>query len=228
MNVYDAIARRYSARAFTDRPVPLSSVKKILTAASRAPSGGNCQPWYVDVLTGEALQKLVSAVGKRLTQPDETEYPVYPPKLGEPYRTRRFECGEALYAAINIPREDRMARLRQFAKNTQLFGAPVGLFFSIDRNMGPNQWAHLGMYMQSIMLLAPEEGLDTCPQEAWSAWHTTISQHLGLPPERMFYCGMALGFADSEHPINQWRTERAPLDEVARFHGFETEAGMRA
>lgn len=228
MNVFDAVARRYSARAFSDRPVAQARIRKILEAANRSPSGGNCQPWHVDVLTGEPLQALVGAVAARLTQPDETEYPVYPPKLGEPYRTRRYQCGEALYAAIDIPREDRMGRLQQFAKNAQLFGAPVGLFFSIDRNMGPNQWAHLGMYIQTIMLLAVEEGLDTCPQEAWSAWHTTISEHLALPPERMFYCGMAMGYADTAHPINQWRTDRAALHEVARFHGFDEQADAQA
>jgi nitroreductase len=142
---------------------------------------------------------------------------VYPPDLHEPYRSRRYQCGEDLYAALGIPREDKPARLRQFAKNLQAFGAPMVLFFAIGRSMGRNQWAHLGMFMQTIMLLAVEEGLHTCPQEAWSAFGRTIADFLGVPEDELLYCGMSIGYADLAHPVNQWRTERAPLEDFARF-----------
>ena len=220
MNVADAVAGRFSARAFLDTPVPLEQIERILDRARRAPSGGNLQPWRVYVVCGRRLADLIARVGKRAMEAprgEPMEYHVYPPDLGEPYRSRRFKCGEDLYAALGIPREDKPARLRQFAKNLQGFGAPVQLFFAIDRNMGQNQWAHLGMFMQTVMLLAVEEGLHTCPQEAWSAFHETVSEFLGMPPEQMLYCGMAVGFADMDHPVNQWRTERATLEEIARF-----------
>jgi nitroreductase len=83
--------------------------------------------------------------------------------------------------------------------------------------MGQNQWAHLGMFMQTVMLLAMEEGLHSCSQEAWSAFHTAVAEFLHMPEEQMFYCGMAIGYADLDHPVNQWRTERAPLEDIARF-----------
>jgi nitroreductase len=220
VNVADAVAARFSARAYLDRPVPTSQVRRILDRARRAPSGGNLQPWNVYVVSGQPLRKLRGKIRRRaLLKPrgEEPEYNVYPPELQEPYRTRRFKCGEDLYAAIGIPREDRAARLRQFARNFEAFGAPVVLFFTIDRRMGQNQWAHLGMFMQTVMLLAVEEGLHSCPQEAWSAFHRTVAQFIGLPEEQMFYCGMAIGHADLEHPINRWRTERAPLEEIATF-----------
>ncbi|MEM9533300.1 MAG: nitroreductase [Pseudomonadota bacterium] len=223
MELKEAIASRYSARAFLDRPVSLAAVQRILEGAAQSPSGGNLQPWHVDVLAGPALKALIAEVVDKLpTQPkgEPPEFPIYPEKLKEPYRTRRFECGEDLYAAIGIPREDRPARLRQFARNLECFGAPVALFFSLDRTMGVNQWAHLGMMMQTVMLLAREEGLDTCAQEAWSVWHETVARHIDLPPERQFFCGMALGYADEAAPINQWRTRRAELSEWTRFHGF--------
>jgi len=149
------------------------------------------------------------------------EYALYPEKLKEPYRTRRYQCGEDLYQSIGIGREDKMGRLMQFAKNLSCFGAPVCLFFAIDRCMGNNQWAHLGMYMQTVMLLAREEGLHTCAQEAWSIWPETVQKHLKLPPELMLYCGMAMGLADEQAPINQWRTRRAPLDQWATLIGFD-------
>ncbi|MBT8059166.1 MAG: nitroreductase [Gammaproteobacteria bacterium] len=220
MNVSEAVAGRFSARAFLDRPVPEEQVRRILDRARRAPSGGNLQPWHVTVVSGKRLQKLMAKIRRKaLLHPrgEKPEYDVYPPSLHEPYRSRRYQCGEDLYASIGIPREDKKARFKQFAKNLEAFGAPVVLFFSIDRRMGNNQWAHLGMFIQTVMLLAVEEGLHTCPQESWSAFHGAVAQFIGLPDEQMFYCGMALGHADLDHPINQWRTDRAPLDDIATF-----------
>lgn len=220
MNVSEAVAARYSARAFLDRPVPEEVLHRIVDKARQAPSGGNLQPWHLWAVSGESLLSLEQRIAERardLPRGEPPEFNVYPPDLHEPYRSRRYRCGEDLYAAIGIARDDRPARLAQFARNLQAFGAPVVLFFAIDRKMGINQWAHLGMFMQTVMLLAVEEGLATCPQESWSAFNETISEFLQLPEELMLYCGMALGYADTDHPINQWRTERAPLGNFARF-----------
>lgn len=222
MDITTAIASRFSCRAFTDRPVPVETVKRILDLAKQAPSGGNLQPWFVDVLMGKPLADFLAVIRSKLPEHpmgEGAEYNVYPPNLHEPYRSRRFKCGEDLYATINIPREDKPARLRQYARNFEFFGAPVALFISIDRRMGADQWADVGMFMQNIMLLALEYGLDTCPQEAWAAWHKTVGEFIGLPPERMLFCGIALGYRDETAPINRLRTDRAPLEEFVKFHG---------
>ncbi len=221
--VSDAIQTRMSCRAFLPTPVAGSLVQQILETAQRAPSGGNLQPWHVHVLSGAPLARLFELIRTRSQaqpQGEGTEYDIYPKQLGEPYSTRRYRCGEDVYAAAGIPREDRPARLRQFARNYELFGAPVGLFFAIDRNMGLGQWADLGMFMQNIMLLAREHGLHTCAQESWAVWHRTLAEYLGLPAERMLFCGMALGHGDAQAAINTVRTERAPLAEFATLRGF--------
>ena len=223
MKVSEAIDSRMSCRAFLPVPVPQAVVRGILESASRAPSGGNLQPWYVHVLTGEPLAALVARVRERLPQHplgEDAEYAVYPSPLAEPYRSRRFRCGEDLYALLGIPREDKPRRLRQYARNYQLFGAPVGLFFCLDRNMGPPQWADVGMFMQNVMLLAREQGLHTCPQESWSGWARIVGEALQLPPQRLLFCGMALGYRDESAPVNRLRTDRAPLEEFAAFAGF--------
>lgn len=223
-NVTEAVRARYSCRAFLPKPVSREAVAEILALAARAPSGGNLQPWHVDVLAGARLAALKAKVAASLAanpKGEGTEFPVYPPNLEAPWRDRRFACGEQLYASIGIPREDRPMRLLQFARNFDLFGAPVGLFFSIPRDFGAAQWGHLGMFLQTIMLLAAERGLATCPQEAWAIVHKTVGEVLHLPPERMLTSGMALGFADEMQPINQWRTERERLDEFATFAGFQ-------
>lgn len=219
MNVSDAIARRMSVRAFTPQVPPAATVRRLLEAAARAPSGGNLQPWRVHALTGTPLAELLALVVAAPPQA-EPEYQVYPPSLWEPYRLRRFQNGEQLYATLDIAREDKPARLRQMAKNAQFFGAPVGIFLSLDRRMGPPQWADLGCYLQSLMLLAVEAGLATCPQEYWAVCSEPVKAYLGLDDGQTLFAGIALGYADERAAINQMRTPRAPFAEYAQMRGF--------
>ena len=225
MNVSDAVASRISCRAFLDTPVPGAIVREILDAARRAPSGGNLQPWWVYALAGAPLDDLRAKVRQKvLADPrgdGSNEYDIYPPGLGEPYRSRRFKAGEDLYGTIGIAREDKAARLRQLGRNYEFYGAPVGLFFYVDRTLGPPQWSDVGMYMQTVMLLARERGLHTCAQEIWSLVPGTVAQGVGAPPHLMLFSGMALGHADPAHRVNTLRTDRAPLEEFASLQGFE-------
>ena len=218
MNVSEALATRKSIRAFRPDPVPRAVVEEILRKAARAPSGGNLQPWKVHVLLGAARDELVRRTKERMAvnpRGGVPEYHIYPPELTEPYKTRRFRVGEAMYATMNIPREDKMGRLAQFVRNWEFFGAPVGLIFSIDRQMQQGQWSDLGGFLQSIMLLAREYGLSTCAQEAWAPFHEVIRDYLNVPPEEMIFCGMAIGHADDSAAINSLVSERAPLSEWA-------------
>ncbi|HEX7881205.1 MAG TPA: nitroreductase [Afipia sp.] len=220
MNVSEAILRRASVRAFLADPVSDAAMRNILEKAARAPSGGNLQPWHVHALAGEPLSELLSLVKAR--GPDTVPgYQIYPPDLWEPYRSRRFNNGEQLYAAIGIGREDKSSRLAQLAKNAELFGAPAGVFVFIDRRMGPPQWADVGMYLQNLMLLALEEDLCTCPQEYWALYSQTVSEFLSVPQELTLFCGIAIGYADHSHPINSFRTDRAASAEWITLRGFE-------
>jgi len=218
MNVSDAIRSRKTIRAFTGERVPRAVIERILETAARAPSGGNLQPWKVYVLLGAARDELVRRVAEaRAHNPmgEAPEYHIYPPHLTEPYKTRRFRIGEAMYATMNIPREDKRARLEFFGGNWEFFGAPQGMIFTIERQMQQGQWADLGMFIGNVMLLAREAGLDTCPQEAWAVWHRVIREYLNVPQNEMIFCGMAIGRADPSAPVNALVSERAPLEEWA-------------
>jgi nitroreductase len=223
MDVREAVASRFSCRAFHATPVPLALVRDILAGAARAPSGGNLQPWRVHALAGEPLEQLKALVRPHApTNPrgEGAEYPIYPAPLKEPYAGRRNGVGAALYRAVGVEQGDRPARYRQYARNFEFFDAPVGMFFSIDRNMGPPQWSDLGMYVQTVMLLARAHGLHSCAIEAWTHWHKTVAAFLGLPAEVLLFCGMALGYGDVGAPINQWRSSREGTDAFVVFSGF--------
>ena len=223
--VTEALTSRLSVRDFLPTPVPGELIRQVLRTASRAPSGGNVQPWHIDVVAGERLDALKAIVAQKVAAtaaggaPEPTEYDIYPKELVAPYRDYRFELGEAMYARLGIPREDKAARLRWFARNFQFFGAPMALFCTMDRRMGPPQWSDLGMFLQSVMLLLREAGYDSCPQECWSVYPRTIGDFLQTPAERMLFCGMAIGLRNPEHPVNGLQSKRAPLEAFATFHG---------
>jgi len=223
MNVSQAVASRRSVRGFLPTPVDPAIIRRVVEKAARAPSGGNVQPWIIDVVGGGKLGELKAIMAARVPEApkgEPTEYDIYPKELPSPHRDYRFQVGEDLYGALGIPREDKFARLMWFARNFQFFGAPLALFCSTPRTMGPPQWSDLGMYLQTLMLLLREEGLDSCAQECWAIYPQTIGNFLNLPEDRMLFCGMSIGYADEADKANQFQSRRAPLSEFARFHGI--------
>lgn len=213
LSVSEAMAKRRSIRAFLPDPVATETITACLEKAARSPSGGNLQPWRVCVVNGGAMSRFRTIMEERLAgkphpKGEEPEYEVYPPSLKEPYRTARFEVGEAMYGLLGIPREDKPARLRWFAENYRFFGAPAAVFCFVDRIMGPPQWSDLGMFLQSFMLLLEEAGLQTCPQECWYRYPRTVSEFCEVPDEWMLFCGVAIGKEDPDAPVNRLRTNR--------------------
>jgi nitroreductase len=97
----------------------------------------------------------------------------------------------------------------------------VGLFFCLDRRLGPPQWADLGMFMQNVMLLAIERGLDTCPQEYWSRYPKMVAGVLDLPDHLMLFSGMAMGSRDEAHPINSLKARRDAFELWGELRGFD-------
>jgi len=223
MHVSEAVASRRSVRGFLPTPVDPAVIRRVLERAARAPSGGNLQPWHIDVVGSTRLDELKAIMARRVQEAptgEPTEYDIYPKVLPSPYRDYRFQVGEDLYGALGIPRADKIARMLWFARNFQFFGAPLALFCSVARTMGPPQWSDLGMFLQTVMLLLREEGLDSCAQECWAIYPRTIGQFLDLPADRMLFCGMSIGFVDETDKANQFSSRRAPLADFARFHGI--------
>lgn len=215
MDVSTAVDRRSSIREFLDTPVSNELIGELLTKSSRAPSGGNVQPWRIYVVNGEAMHRFRTMISER--EIEEAAYDIYPSGLKEPYKTARFTIGMQMYDKLGIARDDKAARFGQMLRNYEFFGAPAAVFCFVDRQMGPPQWSDLGMFLQTFMLLAQEAGVDTCPQEAWAMWEGAISEFVGAPEDERLFCGVAIGHADPDAPVNALRSERFPLEEFATF-----------
>lgn len=219
-SVASAVRHRRSVRAFRTDPVPVEILDHILATALHAPSGGNLQPWQLHVVTGASLRRITERVVEqhRSGRSEQPVQPIYPENIWEPYRSRRFEVGERLYSAIGIERSNRTGRLAQVEQNFRFFGAPVGLFFAIDRRMPPMQWMDLGIILQTVMLLAVDAGLATCPQAAWALWPDTVSDELRLDETMTIAAGMAVGYEDRDHPINTLQTDRQAAQQAVHHH----------
>lgn len=225
--VLDAITGRRSTRAFLPTPVERATVERILAAAARAPSGSNIQPWQAVVLTGAALKQLTDHLTAHALAgaPAEREYAYYPRHWREPYLARRRKVGWDLYGALGIGRGEREATARQHARNYAFFDAPVGMIFTMDRDMEIGSWLDLGMFLQNIMIAARAFGLDTCPQAAFAHYAPTVARLLDIPEGRQVIVGMALGHADRAAPENRFATEREPVASFTHFVETLPQAG---
>ncbi|MBU1566944.1 MAG: nitroreductase [Proteobacteria bacterium] len=219
MNVIEALGQRKSTRAFLPKPVEKEKIVTILQAARHAPSGTNAQPWQVAVVCGKKKAELTEAMegAFRENGPGDMDYHYYPLEWHEPFKKRRVTCGAQLYSALNIDRHDKERRLAQWRANYRAFDAPVMLFFFLDRAMQKGSFLDFGMFIQSLMLAAVEEGLATCAQAALGQYPALVKDFLGYNLETLLLCGMALGYEDPDAPVNNYRTER---EEVAVFTRF--------
>jgi len=219
-SVTDAVLSRRSIRSFADKPVPLDVLRRVMDTARWAPSGCNFQPWEGAILTGEPLRALQDKM-KATAPQDPKEYSWSDPEVLPECLDRLRQVGADMYTAMSIERGDKAARGDFMQQNIVSFDAPAVLMVYFPRVMGAPQWSDVGMWLQTIMLLLREEGLDTCPQEFLSMYAKVIKDHLGVSDEsHIFFCGIAIGYRDADDPVNGFERKREPLDSKIKFLGF--------
>ncbi len=218
--VEEALETRITARAFLDRPVPDTLLRKIFEQARRAPSGGNIQPWNIHVLTGDKLRTFVKEGLLRdpADEAREVKIPHYPEPLWEPKRSWRSAVGKQMYTKLGIGRDDIEAREDAARQNVAFFGAPVGIIITGDERYDVPQYIDIGIYLQTVMLLARSNGLHTAPQGWWRMYPKLIRDHLEFEDTEYPVVGMSLGWADPDAPVNSMYTQRAPMDELVTFY----------
>src|SRR5262245_54790066 len=229
ITVEAAISGRHSVRAFLAKPVPRELIMKIIAIAGRAPSGSNVQPWKVWVLEGAVKEEIARDLADRYDrgQVAKREYNYYPENWREPYLARRRACGWGLYGLLGIGRADKDKMHAQHRRNFVFFDAPVGLIFSIDRDLEQGSWLDYGMFLQNIMVAARPFGLETCPQAAFLIFHDVLQKRLGIPAGQTIVCGMSLGYPDPADRVNTFTPDRMAVEEfvtfVERLQGSDTE-----
>jgi nitroreductase len=221
LSISEAVASRRSIRAFLDTPVRASIIRRVLEKAQMAPSGCNFQPWQAIVLAGEPLRRLQEKMLAAQPQ-DPIEYDFSAPQRSPAHLARLQGLGAAMYGAMHVTRGDSDMREQVSRANLTSFGAPALLICYFERFMGPPQWSDVGMWLQTVMLLLREEGLDSCAQEWMSLYARLIKLEIGVADEsHILFCGLAIGHRDSDAPVNNFARPRAALDEAVRFVGFD-------
>jgi nitroreductase len=219
MNVTEALKQRKSVRAFLNKAVEKNKINAILEAGSHAPSGVNTQPWQVAVVMGAKKQTLQEQIETAFRSGDKgkSDYPYYPEKWIEPYKSRRKACGLQLYSTLGIMREDKQRQLDQWAVNYRAFDAPVMLLFFMERAMKAGSFMDYGMFLQSVMLSAVEQGLASCPLASLASYPHIIKPPLAYSDNSLLVCGMALGYEDKEALVNSYRTPRVEVSAFTQY-----------
>lgn len=224
--VDQAITTRHSVRAFLNTAIEPEIIKDILSVASRAPSGNNIQPWKVYVVTGQKRQALIDQVcaaqGQIFSDPAQAEhyqetFAYYPQQWSSPFIERRRENGWALYGLLGIEKGQHDKMQAQLLRNYQLFDAPVGLFFTLDKSLSTGSKMDIAMMIQNVMITAKARGIDSCPQAAWNPFHKVVFEVLGISDDEELVCCIALGYADSSERVNQLKTPRVEVEAFTTF-----------
>lgn len=220
MNVSEAVAARRSTRQFLDKPVGLDLLRKVLAKAQMAPSSMNFQPWRAVVLTGEPLAALSRQMLANSPQ-EPAEYPLMTPETLQFYIDRREAIMGPRMDSLGIARDDMAARAAYQRRNFEYFGAPACLFAFVPRALAPANWASIGLWFQTVMLLLVEEGLASCPQEFMSYYARLVKAACDIDDgEYLLWCGLSIGWPDKDAPVNNYHRPRVPLDESVTFKGF--------
>jgi nitroreductase len=220
--VNSLMQQRRSIRAFLPEPVDAGAIHQILKMARHAPSGTNIQPWKVYVASGETQELLVQKLCAAFDDPASAEkyrdeYAYYPDHWFSPYVERRRKVGWDLYTLLGIAKADKKRIFLQHRRNVECFGAPVSLFFTIDRRLAQGSWLDYGMFIQNVALAVTAHGFASCVQAAFNPFHSVIREVLPWSDSEMLVCGMSLGYADPDAVENSLKVNREPVDSFVQF-----------
>jgi nitroreductase len=211
---------RYSCRAYRDDPVPVDVVREILEVAQRTPSWCNTQPWHVTVTSGEETERFRAHLSAQVLESRGTHDIEPPARYEGVYRERRRASGFALYDSLGIAYDDKEGRTRQMLENYRFFGAPHVAIITSEARLGPYGYVDCGAYVSNFLLAAANLGVATIAQASVAMYSNVVREHLSIPDTRHVVCAISFGYADDKHPANQFRTERASLDEATDLRGF--------
>lgn len=218
VSVSEAMLTRHSIREFESQAIPEKVLKHIVEIALRTPSWKNSQPWNLHVITGYKRDELSKLLVQTATSQDPNPDAVWPENYPPHAKKRMFDLGMEIYSRAGIDRRDKQARDEFMLRNFSFFGAPAAIFVTTDFSLGLYTGIDIGCLVQSIMLLAREEGLGICAQAALSAFPSVIRNYLNLPEEQKVILGFSLGYPKSNSQLNEYHTSRETFDKIIHFY----------
>ncbi len=213
------MAARYSCRAFRPDPVPRETIRSIVATARRVPSWCNAQPWQLSITSGAQTDALRAALHKEVHSAGQAPDLPFPSSYSGVYQDRRRTCGWALYEAVGVAKGDRAGSGRQMMRNFDLFDAPHCAIVHTAAELGPYGALDCGGFVSAFTLAAQAQGIATIAQAALASYAPMLHDHFGIGNDRLILCGISFGYADTDNPANQFRTERASVDDIVDWKG---------
>jgi nitroreductase len=225
MDLLEAIDARKSIRAFKPEPVPNEVLMEILRISTRAPSSVNSQPWEFFVAQGEALKALKSASLEeyRHGKPPVPELGMgrsrgVAPTLEGVFRERQVGLAKQIFKLVDIQKGDKAGIEKWNESMVQFYDAPTIIVIVIDKIL-QSKWpiVDAGLVTGYIALAAQNYGLGTCIMRAIVDYPEQVRKIVGIPDSKFIVVGIAIGYPDWDHPLNELRTNREKLENIVTF-----------
>ncbi|MBU9606760.1 nitroreductase family protein [Burkholderia multivorans] len=210
---------RSTCRAYRHTALDPELIRSIVGMAGRSASWCNVQPWQLVVTeTPESTERFRQALMQRVADhPDNESDLPFPPSYEGIYRERRRGAGLALYSALGIGPKDSERSAEQALRNFRLFDAPHVAIVTVPAELGPYALVDAGGFVSSFLIAAYAHGVATTPQGALARHARFVREYFGIPDTQHMICGISFGYAEDAHPVNQFRTTRAAVDDLLRF-----------
>jgi nitroreductase len=210
MNVFSAMADRQSARAYLPKPVSRADIEDLLKYAGMAPSAINIQPWEYVIVYGDEKDRLVRRLKRVHAERNVPCGPGTENPLPERFKARSRNASQAMAPKVAEMGLD----FNRFVEegSCSFYGAPIAIIVAVDRLFPKIRYLDVGLSISYLLLAAQAKGLATCPIGLITAYGDEIAEALDIPDNKEIVLGIALGYADTQSPINCFKTERENLD----------------
>ena len=218
MDVKESVLARRSIRAFDPEPVPREVLEEIMENALWSPSWGNTQPWKLTLIGGETLEKIkeeyVQMFGKGIPANPDFQMPT---EFNAVQKARYQGLGKGLFMALGIAREDKEKRNAYYEEMMRCLGAPHAIYLHLDRGFDPYALMDIGIILQTIALLAVDQGLGTCILAQAIRYPDVVRKHSAIPDDQMLVMTIAIGRPIMDHPANTFRSVRGKPEEFLGY-----------
>jgi nitroreductase len=219
MELQEAVRSRRSIRQFLSKPVSEDIIRGLIADSLWSPSWGNTQPWDIVVVTGSKMAEFKQKSQEALMSGHQVPTDIPMPQVWpEAYLDRYKELGKSVLGALSIAREDKEARMQHFVKMFGFFDAPAAVLVAVDKTLAL-EYAMLdaGIFLQTFCLLAHDRGLGTCIMAAMVTYPDIARELFGVPADKLFVMGAALGWPDPDAPVNCFERQRGSMDDFVTW-----------